>query len=290
MNSMTGYGRGEKTDGKTSCLVEVRSVNHRFMEVVIKSLRRGNAQDEALRKKIKDRFSRGYFEVSISFGETAEKKTAMLDLGFVEQVVGAVKAVQERFGISGELDVNTLVQQKEFFRTEDDNDHLQTYWPLVEAGLEDALNELGRMREVEGGAIGADMKNRLDRILSLSLEIEKVQPEIHRENFRKMKDKIGKLIEGKEMDESRLIQEAALVAERSDVTEEIVRIRSHLGQMAELLGSDVPVGRKMEFILQEINREINTVGAKGNDLRVSKNVIEVKSELEKIREQIQNVE
>ncbi len=290
MKSMTGYGRGEKSNGKNSFVVEVRSVNHRFLEVAVKSFRRSTQQDELVRKKVKGRFSRGFFEVTIGLSEGPEKKQLAIDQAFVEQLIEGVNTLKEKYNLSGDLEVNTLLQFKDLFRSTEDNDFLKTNWETIEAGLGDALVELEKMREEEGRALKEDLSTRSNHISSLAEEIEKVQPSLVQEIHEKMKEKIRKLTENEIVDPSRIAQEAALYAERADVTEEIVRIKSHLVQLQEFITASGPVGRKMEFTLQEINREVNTVGSKTNSFQVSQQVIEIKSELEKVREQVQNIE
>jgi uncharacterized protein (TIGR00255 family) len=290
MNSMTGYGRGERSNGRETFVVEVRSVNHRFLEVSVKSYRRSTQLDELIRKKIKGRFARGFFEVTVGLGEGSEKKPFFMDLGLVEQWIEGARAVKEKYDLAGELDVNTLLQVKDLFRPEEDNDFLNTHWETIERGLEEALVGLGQMREEEGRALGEDLAARADRLSSLAGEIERAQPGLVRETYEKMKEKIRKLTESEIVDPARIAQEAALYAERSDVTEEIVRIKSHLGQFRALIDGPGPVGRKLEFTLQEINREVNTVGSKAGSYDVSRQVIEMKGELEKMREQVQNIE
>jgi len=291
INSMTGYGRGEWQGDDKRVEVEVRSFNHRFCDILVRLPRRLNPLEGHVRKFIGQRFSRGRIEVSVQAGDSpgAEQKLE-LDLALAKDYYRGLKALQEGLGIPGEIRLDMLGTFKEIFTRKEVETDLEKEWALLQVILGEALNGVEGMRRGEGLTLREDFLNRLQFIERMLQDVERWAPVALRAYRDRLAERVQELSGGLEINQDRLAQEVAYLAERSDITEEMVRIRSHLNQFREMLDRAEPVGRKLEFLLQEINREANTIGSKTSDAGIAQTVVEVKSELEKMREQVQNVE
>ncbi len=289
--SMTGYGRGKWEEGGKRIEVEMKSINHRYLEVFPHLPRRLNPLEGQVRSFIKQRLSRGRIDVYVQINESSEAQQRLeLDWPFVQEVHLALKALQERFNLPGEIRLETLAGFKEIFARKEVEPDLEKEWMEVQAALEEALAALEAMRSTEGNILTEDLTRRLDLLAKTAGTIQERSPAVLVAVRDRLGQRVKDLVGGMELDEGRLAQEVAYLAERSDITEELVRIHSHLSQFRDLLKAEEPVGRKMEFLLQEINREVNTIASKANDAKISQMATGMKSELEKIREQIQNVE
>jgi len=291
IKSMTGYGRG-KWEGDTKRVeVEMKSVNHRFCDISPRLPRRLNSLETRVGNFIRQRISRGRVEVLVTVDDSslAEQKLE-LDLDLARDIHRALKALQENLGLPGEIRLETLANFKDIFTRKEVETDLEKEWVSVLAALEGALNGLDAMRRDEGLALRQDFLKRLMAIEGMIQEIEDKAPLVLRACRDRLAQRVRELSGGLQIDEARLAQEVAYLAERSDITEEIVRIRSHLIQFRDLLDLLEPAGRKMEFLLQEINREANTLSSKASDAGIAQVAVGIKSELEKIREQVQNVE
>ncbi len=288
---MTGYGRGKWEEGSKRIEVEMKSFNHRYLDVFPHLPRRLNPLEGQVRSFIKQRLSRGRIDVYVQINESSEAQQRLeLDWPFVQEVHLALKALQERFNLPGEIRLETLAGFKEIFTKKEVEPDLEKEWIEVQAALEEALAALEAMRSTEGNVLTEDLTRRLDLIAKTAEAVRERAPAVLAAVRDRLGQRVKELVGGMELDEGRLAQEVAYLAERSDITEELVRIHSHLTQFRDLLKSEEPVGRKMEFLLQEVNREVNTIAAKANDAQISQMATGMKSEVEKIREQIQNVE
>ena len=290
--SMTGFGRAECQDGDYSYKAEIRSVNNRFIEITTRLPKAFLDIELPLKKLIKSHCARGSINVTITLansngnsGEWEVKPNLPLAIQYVE----ALKEIQTSLGLEGQVHIDSLVGLRDIFKIEP-----VAIDPAKESLLlnmaESALASLQKMREEEGQHLQNDLSERIDSIEKHAGQIAKRQPIVIQEYKARLKEKIKLLNDGFEIDEARLAQEAAILADRCDITEEITRFSSHLNQFRKLFESKEPIGRKLEFITQEINREVNTMGSKSSDTQVANLVIEIKSTLEKIREQLANIE
>ena len=289
---MTGFGRAECQDGDYSYKAEIRSVNNRFIEITTRLPKAFLDIELPLKKLIKSHCARGSINVTITLansngnsGEWEVKPNLPLAIQYVE----ALREIQTSLGLEGQVHIDSLVGLRDIFKIEP-----VAIDPAKESLLlnmaESALASLQKMREEEGQHLQNDLSERIDSIEKHAGQIAKRQPVVIQEYKARLKEKIKLLNDGVEIDESRLAQEAAILADRCDITEEITRFSSHLNQFRKLFESKEPIGRKLEFITQEINREVNTMGSKSSDTQVANLVIEIKSTLEKIREQLANIE
>jgi uncharacterized protein (TIGR00255 family) len=289
---MTGYGRSEKQNGQFACKAEVRSVNNRFIEVNTRLPKFLSALELPLKKLIKSKCARGSFDLFLTL-EKEDAAGADLEikpnLSLATQYFEAFKKIKDELGLAGDMPIEALLGVKDIIKTEPLTLDTSQEEMILET-VEDALSALIKMRQEEGNNLQRDLVGRLQEIHQLTQKIQERQPVVLEEYRNRLKDKIKTLTEGMELDETRLAQETALMADRCDISEEITRLGSHFEQFNAMFEKAGPIGRKMEFITQEINRETNTIGSKSVDFQVSQNVIEIKSLLEKIREQIQNIE
>ncbi|MCF8720424.1 YicC/YloC family endoribonuclease [Nitrospina gracilis] len=292
LKSMTGFGRSEKQSGAFSCKAEIRSVNNRFIEANTRLPKHLSALELPLKKCIKARCARGTFDVFLTLerseGEPADQRLKP-NIELASQYVEAARQLKSQFGLTGDLPIEALLNMRDILVAEPlELDPAQE--SVVMETVEDALTALIQMRAEEGANLEAELAQYIRRIGEHLETIKERQPMVLDAYRERLQDKIQALTTGQDLDETRLAQEVAIMADRSDISEEISRLQSHLGQFAELLGSKEPAGRKLEFITQEINRETNTIGSKSSDYPTSQAVIEIKSILEKIREQLQNIE
>ena len=290
--SMTGFGRAECQEGDYTYQAEIRSVNNRFIEINTRLPKAYVDLEQPLKKLIKSHCSRGSINLTISLGNSNEGSgewDVKPNLPLATQYVDALKQIQVSLGIEGEIDLKSVVGLRDIIKIEP-----VTLDPakkdLILNITTEVLASLKKMRVEEGENLQKDLAQRIDAIENHAAEIESRHPEVIKEYQEKLNERIKTLNEGVGLDETRLAQEAAVLADRSDVTEEMTRLKSHLNQFRNFFNANEPIGRKLEFITQEINREVNTTGSKSSDIIISNRVIEMKSELEKIREQVQNIE
>jgi len=276
---MTGYGAAEKSGIR----VEARSLNHKFIEVYAKMPSQLNAYDLEIRKQIKSRFQRGKFDLSISF-TSGRAPQVKVNSELARSIYSAFSDLQTEMKIPGELDINFFTNYRELLSSEDQSvDETDLF-----GALEEALNSLAVMRDKEGSSLYAELSSLLDEVERMRGSISEFAAEMVKECCEKLKSRIAEL--APQVEESRLAQEAAVIAQKADITEELARLGSHIGQFRELLSSDEPVGRRLDFILQEMNREANTISSKADDLRIINIAISLKAAIEKIREQVQNIQ
>ena len=291
MLSMTGYGRGEYKVGGVELTVEIKTVNNRYLDVSVKGPRIFTAYEETVRALVREKMTRGHADVFISLLDTREKeKELRLDEGAATSYVEAARKVKALFPeISDDLSVTGVLRFPDVIKSDEiaaADDELIT---ALETALKDALENLNIMREREGKKLAADMLSRVDTIEKVVGGIKKRAPLVA-ENYRnKLEERLKKILTGVQIDEGRILTEAALFADKSNIDEELTRLTSHVSQFREICTERI-VGRKLDFLVQEFNRESNTICSKSNDLEVTRLGLELKNEIEKIREQVQNVE
>jgi uncharacterized protein (TIGR00255 family) len=291
IKSMTGYGRGEWQGNGKKVEAEVKSFNHRYCDISLRLPRRLSPLETQARNLIKQRVSRGRIEAFVKVDESFQEEQKLeLDLNLAKDYHLALKTLQENLGIPGELRLETLAGFRDIFKRKEEEADPEKDWGSLEAALEGALGSLEAMRRDEGRKLSEDFLGRLEAIEKMIQEVEEKAPLALRACRDRLAQRVQELNEGVGVDEARLAQEVAFLAERSDITEELVRIRSHLNQFRDMFKGAEPAGRKLEFLLQEINREANTIGSKASDAGIAQITVGIKSELEKMREQVQNVE
>lgn len=291
--SMTGFGRAENESDGLKAAIEVKSVNHRFLEISIKSGGRTIPFDDQIRKTIRDYFFRGYFEIIVTLRDAEEEgRPILINDALLDSYMKVAADLKERYGFVYPPTFGEIISIKEMIAATSNDIEPKRWWKVVEQALKNALGHLAEGRETEGLHLVQIVQDRFDIIGSLLKEIESIHEKSAEQKFEKLQSRIKKQLEnaGLEPDNARLLQEVAILVDRSDVSEEQDRIKSHLTQVADLIKTDGPIGRKLEFFVQEINREINTLGSKTTSPEATAHVVEIKSELEKIREQSQNIE
>jgi len=290
IKSMTGYGRGEVTYAGASVTAELRSVNHRFCEIVVRLPKSLAAIEDGLKRSIQQKCARGRIELGVTLGGGKEAKTLSLDHTLARQYHGLLRALKKELRLSGSIDVALVAAFRDIVSVVDRPPDERRLTQAVKRATTLALAALDAMRRREGTALADDLRPRLASVRTHVGSIADRAPGVVRDHFERMKERIEKLAGSADLDAARLQQELALFADRSDITEELTRLRSHLDQFEQVMTSDEPVGRTLDFLLQEIGREVNTIGSKGNDAEVGRHVVALKSEIEKIREQVQNIE
>jgi len=296
IRSMTGYGRAEGRHQGTSITVEVRSVNHRHSEVVAKVPRLLQAQEDRIRTLVQSRVARGRVDVAVSFsGERDSGRGLVLDRALAHQYLALLEELKQELGLKGKPDVALLAGFRDIIKpTEavgDDPGAVRT----VDKVLVQALKALDRMRRAEGRTLERDLLARLHEIVGRLRAIHTRLPAIVQERQARLQERVNRLLAGAGggqdgVDRNRVAQEVALLADRSDVSEELTRLDSHVDQFRHFLRKPEPVGRSLDFLCQEMNREANTIGSKVGDTTVTQEIVWLKAEFEKIREQVQNVE
>jgi uncharacterized protein (TIGR00255 family) len=291
IKSMTGYGRGEFQEENKRIEAEIRSFNHRYLDVSLRLPRKLNPLEGQVRNLIKQRISRGRLEIAVQLDDSSGSEQKLeIDLSLAKDIHSALTSLQEHLHIPGEIRLETLTNFRDLFVRKELEIDLEKEWKSLQTALENALTNLEQMRQNEGLNLRNDFLARLKTVEDLANQIAAKAPLALQGCRDRLAERVAELSVGVEIDPSRLAQEVAFLAERSDITEELVRIKSHLNQFRELLDRPESLGRKMEFLLQEFNREANTIGSKANDASISHLTVEIKSELEKMREQVQNVE
>ena len=288
---MTGFGRGEGETTLGKLFVESRSVNHRYCDINIKLPRRLAPFETRIKEMIRSEVSRGRIDVSLKLDAAGEGKVQLnVDLHLADQYYKALQTLKEKLRLQGEITVELLAGAKEIISAKEELEDVEPYWQEIIPILKQSLKDMDEMKRLEGQSLSKDLQQRFEQI-ARHLEFIKDQFPIRLDAYwNRLHERLKSFLEGTQLDSTRFQQEVAFLAERIDITEEIVRAESHLSQFATLLSGREPVGRKMEFLLQEIHREVNTISAKVNDAEISQRVVEIKSELEKIREQVQNIE
>lgn len=292
VKSMTGFGRGDSQLGDKYFQVELKSVNHRYTDISIKLPKKFTYLEENIRKIIKTHIQRGRVEVYITYQNIGESDVKInVDMALAEEYLEALLKIRNNLGVNDDITTSLIARYPDIINVEKKEENEEELWQCLEKSLNIAINQLTSMRKEEGSKLKSDLINRLNKTRKFVEEVKERSPIIVQEYRQKLKERI-KEISSEEflLDDSRLAAEVALFADKSNITEEVVRLYSHIEQFKNILNDDDIIGRKLDFLLQEMNREVNTIGSKANDLNISNLVINIKSELEKMREQVQNIE
>ncbi|HTZ39647.1 MAG TPA: YicC/YloC family endoribonuclease [Syntrophales bacterium] len=293
MLSMTGYGRAEALIEGRKWIIEIKSLNHRYIEVITRLPNVLSSLEVDIKKRVGERIFRGRIELSIQADAESGSDNGVqysLNMPLLKNYYSLLMKIKEELNLKDDVTLRTLSRFKEIFVPSETRFDPAAVWGGLQKTLDEALEALIRMRQVEGEVLKKDFLARLDTLKRYLASAKLRTPRTVLEYKQRLQDRIRELTEGLEMDPVRLSQEVALLAEKSDITEEIVRFESHIGQMEKLLQGSDAIGRKLDFLLQEMGREVNTIGSKSNDVAIARDVIELKSELAKLREQAQNVE
>ncbi|MBQ8296218.1 MAG: YicC family protein [Ruminococcus sp.] len=291
LSSMTGYGRAQKILNGRDILVEIRSVNHRYFEYTSRIPRVYNYIDEKLKSLVKSSVSRGKVEVAVTINNIEAKDSVIhINKCVAEGYVSALRSVSQELMLGDDLKLSNLIKLPDIFNVQKAPDDEEQIWQDISQVAEEALGRFKEMRKVEGAKLRVDVIEKAGLILNMVSEVERISPQTV-ENYRnKLSAKLEEILENKGIDQQRIVTEAAIFAEKIAVDEETVRLRSHVSQLETMLDSEEAVGRKLDFLVQEMNREVNTIGSKAQNLEITKIVVDMKAEIEKIREQIQNIE
>lgn len=291
MFSMTGYGRGEYKNGGVELTVEVKTVNNRYLDSAIKSPRILAAHEETVRTILREKLTRGHADIFVSLTDKREReKNLYLDEDTAKSYVAAAKRIKSLFPeIQDDISVSGVLRYPDVIKSEDVAAADEEILTALKSALSVALEKLNAMREVEGKKLEEDMLSRMQTIEKLVGEVEKRAPVVASNYRQKLEAKMKKILEGVEVDEGRLLTEAALFADKSNIDEELTRLHSHISQFREICREKL-VGRKLDFLVQEFNRETNTICSKSNDLEITRLGLALKNEIEKVREQVQNIE
>jgi len=291
LKSMTGFGRGEGETTLGKVFVESRSINHRYCDINIKLPRRFAPFENRIKELVRSEVSRGRIDVSVKLDAGAEGKVQFnVDLHLADQYYKALQILKERLPLQGDVTLELLAGAKEIITAKEELEDVEAYWQEIVPIVKQSLKDMDEMKRAEGASLAKDVHQRLEEIGRQMESIKDQFPSRLHAYWSRLRERLQAFLGGGELDSARFQQEIAFLAERIDITEEIVRAESHLNQFATLLEGREPAGRKMDFLLQEIHREVNTISAKANDAEVSQRVVEIKGELEKIREQVQNIE
>ena len=291
IRSMTGYGRAEALIDGRNILVEIRSVNHRYFEFSSRVPRSYGFLESRLKNYLQGKLSRGKVDVNVSI-QTVEGTTASVQVNqeLAASYVQALRTLQEPLGLTDDLSLSTVSRFSDIFTVTKETEDEETIWSDVLQAAEQASDRFVQMREAEGAKMKEDLEERLDFILRAVEKVEERSPKTVEEYRARLYRKISEVLGNTQIDEQRILTEAAIYAEKIAVAEETVRLRSHIDQFRAIMQQAGPVGRKLDFLIQEFNREANTIGSKAQDIEIARIVVDIKSEIEKIREQIQNIE
>ncbi|WP_048817799.1 YicC/YloC family endoribonuclease [Desulforamulus hydrothermalis] len=292
IKSMTGYGRGESCAAGRKFIVELKSVNNRFCEVILRQPKTLSQIEDKIKKRIQERVARGRVDGYISIEETGETTPEVkVDKALAVAYHKAMEELRGCLGISEAISIKDIIALPNVITLEQPAENVDEWLAAIEQATDQALDGLLAMRQTEGERLTADILQRAAAIKRLMVEdVAARAPLVVQEYRDKLSQRLAEWLTGGVIDEARLAAEVAIFAERADIAEEIVRLQSHLQQLEQILTEGGPVGRKLDFLVQEMNREINTIGSKANDLVITNAVVNAKSELEKIREQVQNIE
>jgi len=294
IRSMTGFGEAERESTAGRLRAEVRTVNHRFFSANLRLARPIERYEGQVRDWLRSRLSRGHvnFSLRIERDGLGSASQVQVDLDRAKQYLGALRTLQSELGLAGEIDVRLLARYGDLIVIEDDAEQVEVDLDRVREVTEAAADAAVRMREEEGLRLAADLEERLVGIETAMAEIAEAAPARLLAERDRMHRVVGELLEGRPLDEDRVAREIALIAERWDVSEELVRLRSHLELFRDTMAANAsePVGKRLSFLIQEMNRESNTIGAKANDAAIEHRVIAIKDEIERLREQVENVE
>lgn len=290
IKSMTGYGRSELTIGNARCTIEIRCVNGRFLDFTARLPKEWSDKEVQIRELIHGRIDRGTVNVMIRCEDPGGESSLRIDTGLVKAYIQALRQIKEEFHLAGEVSLDQIVSFAQIFEGADISMSDADVWVELLPAVVTALNALDEMRIREGAEISRDLYARLDAITDALLQVERMSAERIPQERERLRERVRQVITDDGIDEQRLHLEIVLLADKLDISEECVRLRSHLKHLREDMHTGGAVGRKLNFQLQEMNREVNTMGSKSNDASIARLVVGMKEELERIREQVQNIE
>src|SRR5919206_1566999 len=288
MQSMTGYGRSEVRQAHLALTVEARSVNHRYLDIALRYPRLYAPLEARLKQRVSAYFTRGRIDITLAPQDSADARRALLlDQTLAQQYYEALQRLQASLGLPGTIDLSLIASLRDVFRVEEASADVENDWDTIAQGLDAALQALQHMRQQEGEVLSRDFHQRLQAMAQQSQSIRQRVPQVVVEYQQRLEQRAKELFAQFDLDPNRVAQEAIVFAERSDITEELTRLDAHMQACAQLLSSAEAVGRKIEFLVQEMHREVNTIGSKSNDMEIAHSVVELKSEIERMREQSQ---
>lgn len=291
IRSMTGYGRAQGTANGKDILVEIRSVNNRYYDFTARIPRMYGYLEEKLKSFLQGGISRGKVEVSVLISNNEVKDEQIEINRFIAKgYIDALRGANEELNLADDLSLSHLIKLPDVFNVKKIIEDEELVWSSVKIFAEEALDKFIKMRETEGEKMKADILERIDLVWRMVESVERRSPETVQNYRNKLFARLKEVLSDNNIDEQRILFEAAVFAEKIAVDEETVRLKSHMQQFKALMESKEPVGRKLDFLVQEMNREANTIGSKSQDIEITKLVVDIKSEIEKIREQIQNIE
>ncbi len=289
--SMTGFGRGEAVAEGRTWVAEIRTVNHRFLDQRVVLPRAFTAFEEPVKRKVAAALDRGRVDITFSLqGAAAAEPQLAVNEAVARQYRRCLQQLVDGYDVEGPVTLRDMLTLRDVISLEEQRPDMDAEWLLLAAALEAALKDCDLMREKEGQALRQDLLDRLARFEAIVRRIDSAIPELQQQRQHELRQRIGKLLEGIDLDPIRLAQEMAIMADKSDVTEEITRLDSHMAQFRSFLASDEPVGRRLDFLLQEFLREVNTLSSKIANAAIAHLGVEMKNEIEKLREQVQNIE
>ena len=293
IKSMTGFGRSEYSDGKRNIICEIRSVNHRYSDITVKMPRRYSFAEDKIKQTVKEKLVRGKVDVSINVENVTESDVVIkLNQLAARQYYDNLSELKEQFGLTGDIDLSLMAGMPDVLKTVPDVEDEEEITNAILIPVAEASANLEKMRAVEGQRLADDLISKGETIKGILDKIEERSPLVVKDYMEKLRTRITELLDGAaEIPEERILTEAAIFADKCAIDEEITRLNSHLVQLKTILtGSESTVGKKLDFLVQEMNREANTIGSKANDLEITNNMLNIKAEIEKIREQVQNIE
>ena len=290
--SMTGFGRGEYKDDNYYFLAECKTINHKYCDINIRLPRKISFLEDKARNFVKNHIKRGRVDIYIKLDLLgSEDVNLKFDEALASQYVNILKEIRDKYDLVDDISVMNIAKFPEIIKTEEKEEDEDLLWSMLSKALEQTLTNLMEMRSEEGKILANDILQRCDLLRNIIEEIEKHSYTVVLDYKEKLNNRISEILENPSLvDENRLAQEVAIYADKSSITEEIVRFKSHIEQLKSTIVKNESIGRKIDFLIQEMNRETNTIGSKSSDLNITNLVVEIKSELEKIREQIQNIE
>jgi uncharacterized protein (TIGR00255 family) len=288
---MTSFGRGEHSDEQVQFIVELRSVNHRFCDIKIKVPREYSPLEEKIKKCVAASISRGHIEVLITIsGQSSGNGRLAVNLPLAKEYYDSLVKLQDAFNLYGQPSLEIMAANRDLITSTEETADLDKAWESLRIALTEALDKSLKMREDEGAALKIDLLERLNLFEKMVREIDEIVPQLLKQKETALKERLDKLLGNVDLDPIRLAQEVAVIADKSDITEELVRMKSHIDQFRKFLELDEPVGRQLDFLLQEFLREINTTASKINDPATIHKTVSMKNEVEKMKEQVQNIE
>ncbi|WP_075980982.1 YicC/YloC family endoribonuclease [Bacillus massilinigeriensis] len=288
--SMTGFGRSKKESASFSVTVEIKSVNHRFSEFVIRMPRQLLKIEDKLKKKMSEQIKRGRVEVFVTVeGSAAFHRKLVVDWELLDQYYQYINEIQNKYALQDFVSYRDLLNREDLFSIEEENEGNDELEELVAQALEEAIEQMIHMREIEGKALKKDLEAQLQKIELIVHHLTEFAPTVVLQYQERLTKKLQEFLSG-EIDQNRILTEVGIFADKSDINEELTRLKSHLKQFLQTLLANEPIGRKLDFLVQEMNREVNTIGSKANHSSIAQEVVEMKSLLEKVKEQVQNIE